>query len=329
MVESWLDHDACESALHSRPMHASTALSLNFCGLSLANPVALAAGTAGYGPELNDAFDLSRVGAVVAKSITCEPREGNAPMRIIDSSAGMLNAIGLTNVGLAVFQAQKLTSRAEIGCKLFGSVAGHSVQEYATVAQAFDIDKSIDAIELNVSCPNTSDGLQFAEHPDALRSLLREVRPVVTHKPLIVKLSPNAPDIVKMADAAIDAGADALTVANTFTAMAIDVQTRTFRLSNKRGGYSGAGIHPIIVRMIYDVYSKVARDAKKPIIGLGGVSRWEDAAEFILAGATLVGMGTALYIDPRSPLRVVDGLARWTKAQGCSNIQELIGKVKD
>ena len=132
-----------------------------------------------------------------------------------------------------------------------------------------------------------------------------------------------------MADAAIDAGADALTVANTFTAMAIDVQTRSFRLSNKRGGYSGAGIHPIIVRMIYDVYSKVARDAKKPIIGLGGVSRWEDAAEFILAGATLVGMGTALYIDPRSPLRVVDGLARWTKAQGCSNIQELIGKVKD
>ncbi|MSR41108.1 MAG: dihydroorotate dehydrogenase [Phycisphaerales bacterium] len=308
-------------------MNASDALALDFCGLSMSCPVVLAAGTAGYGVELNDAFDLAKVGAVVTKSITRAPREGNSPPRIIDSRAGMLNAIGLANVGIDAFLSEQRSTRSAVQCRLFGSVAGHATQEYIDVASAMDGDPHIDAIELNVSCPNTSDGLQFGECPVALTALLREVRPVVTRKPLIVKLSPNATDIVNMAAAAIASGADALTVANTFTAMAIDVNTRAFRLSNKRGGYSGTAIHPIIVRMVHDIYANVARDARKPIIGLGGVSRWEDAAEFILAGATLVGMGTALFIDPRSPLAVVDGLARWTRAQGCSHIAELIGAV--
>ncbi len=308
-------------------MQAGHPLALDFCGLSLSNPVLLAAGTAGYGCELNDAFDLARVGAVVSKSITRAPREGNPPTRILDSPVGMLNAIGLANVGVEAFLSQKLAARATIGCRLFGSIAGHSTQEYVSLAQAFDEDARLDAVELNVSCPNTADGLQFGEHPSVLRSLVGEVRAVVARKPLIVKLSPNAPDIVKMAEAAIASGADALTVANTWTAMAIDVHTRAFRLSNKRGGYSGPGIHPIIVRMVHDIFVQVARDAKRPIIGLGGVTRWEDAAEFILAGATLCGMGTALFIDPRSPLAVVEGLRRWTMDQGCKNITELIGQA--
>jgi dihydroorotate dehydrogenase (NAD+) catalytic subunit len=241
----------------------------------------------------------------------------------------MLNAIGLANVGIDRFMREKLPEARGLPCKLFGSVAGHSVAEYLAVASAFDAAADIAAVELNVSCPNTADGLQFGEHPEALRALLREVKPAVRTKPLFVKLSPNVGDIVAMATAAIDGGAQALVVANTFSAMAIDVDTRAPRLSRGRGGLSGPGIHPIVVRMINDVYLRAARDAKVPVIGLGGVSNWRDAAEFILAGASAVAMGTALFIDPRAPLRVVDGLAKWVDRQGCRSVAELVGAVKD
>ena len=303
-------------------------LSVQLAGVSLANPVILAAGTAGYVRELADAFPIGRVGAVTTKSITREPRHGNAPWRIIDSPAGMLNAIGLANVGLDRFMAEKLADARGLPCKLIGSVAGHAVDEYLAVAARFDQAPEIAAVELNVSCPNTSDGLQFGEHPQALRALLAEVKPAVRSKPLVVKLSPNAADIVGMARAAVEGGAQALVVANTFTAMAIDVETRAFRLSRGRGGLSGPGIHPIVVRMVHDVYRGVAREAGVPIIGLGGVTNWRDAAEFILAGATAVGMGTALFIDPRAPLAVVDGLSAWVARQGCRSVTELVGAAK-
>ncbi|MFZ9882063.1 MAG: dihydroorotate dehydrogenase, partial [Phycisphaerales bacterium] len=211
---------------------------------------------------------------------------------------------------------------------LIGSVAGHSVDEYLKVAEAFDARGEIGAIELNVSCPNTADGLQFGEHPAALRALLGEIKPRIRTKPLIVKLSPNVGDIVGMAAAAIDGGAQALVVSNTFTAMAIDVESRAFRLSRGRGGLSGPGIHPIVVRMVHDVWRGPAREAGVPIIGLGGVTNWRDAAEFILAGATAVGMGTALFIDPRSPMRVVDGLAKWVERQGCRSVSDLVGAAR-
>lgn len=303
-------------------------LSVSLAGVRLANPVVLAAGTCGYVREVADAFALDRIGAITTKSITAESREGNAPWRIIDSPAGMLNAIGLANVGLDRFMREKLPEARGLPCKLFGSVAGHTVDEYLAVASAFDTAVDIAAVELNVSCPNTADGLQFGEHPDALRALLREVKPAVRSKPLFVKLSPNVGDIVAMAKAAIDGGANALVVANTFTAMAIDVETRAFRLSRGRGGLSGPGIHPIVVRMVHDVFRMVARDAKVPVIALGGCSNWRDAAEFILAGATAVSMGTALFIDPRSPVRVVDGLDAWVARQGCRSIGELVGMAK-
>ena len=303
-------------------------LSISLAGVPLANPIVLAAGTAGYVRELADAFPLSEVGAVTSKSITREARDGNAPWRIIDSPAGMLNAIGLANVGLDRFLAEKLPTAAGLPCRLFGSVAGHSTDEYLAVARAFDAADAIAAVELNVSCPNTADGLQFGEHPTALRALLSEVKPVVARKPLFVKLSPNVGDIVAMAAAAIDGGAQALVVANTFSAMAIDVETRAYRLSRGRGGLSGPGIHPIVVRMVHDVYRSVARDAGVPVIALGGVSNWRDAAEFILAGATAVAMGTALFIDPRSPVRVARGLREWTDRQGVRSVAELVGQAR-
>ncbi|MFM7135412.1 MAG: dihydroorotate dehydrogenase [Planctomycetota bacterium] len=303
-------------------------LSVNLAGVTLANPVVLAAGTCGYVNELADAFPLNRIGAVTTKSITREARDGNAPWRIIDRPAGMLNAIGLANVGLDRFLAEKLPAAADLPCRVFGSVAGHSTDEYLAVARAFDSADAIAAVELNVSCPNTADGLQFGEHPAALRALLAEVKPVVGRKPLFVKLSPNVGDIVAMAAAAIDGGAQALVVANTFSAMAIDVETRAFRLSRGRGGLSGPGIHPIVVRMVHDVYRSVARDAGVPVIALGGVSNWRDAAEFILAGATAVAMGTALFIDPRSPVRVARGLREWTDRQGVRSVAELVGQAR-
>lgn len=274
-----------------------------------------------------DVLDLSRIGAIVTKSITAEKRDGNRPARILDAPAGMLNAIGLANKGLEAFLRDEVPRAAASPAVIIGSVAGNSIADYVRIASAFDASPHLPAIELNVSCPNTADGLIFGDDPASLRSLLAEVRPAVTRSTLIVKLGPNASSIVKLASAAVEGGADALTLINTFTALAIDVHTRRPRLSNGTAGYSGPGIHPIAVRMVHDVYRNVAREAGVPLIGLGGVMRWEDAAEFILAGATAVGMGTALFVDPRLPLKVVHGLERWVDKQGCRNISELTGCV--
>lgn len=303
-------------------------LATNLCGIPLRNPVILAAGACGYVDEIGDVLDLSRLGAVVTKSITLEPREGNRPWRILDAPAGMLNAIGLANMGLDAFLREALPRAAACPTVVIGSVAGNSIADYVKIASAFDASPRLPAIELNVSCPNTADGLIFGDDPVSLRALLAEVRPAVTRSKLIVKLSPNASSIVKLAAAAVEGGADALTLINTFTALAIDVHTRRPRIANGTAGYSGPGIHPIAVRMVHDVYRSVACDAGVPIIGLGGVMRWEDAAEFLLAGATAVGMGTALFVDPRLPLKVVRGLERWVAAQRCRNIGELIGRVE-
>jgi dihydroorotate dehydrogenase (NAD+) catalytic subunit len=277
--------------------------------------------------ELADAFDLRWLGAVTTKSITPEERAGNDPWRIIDVPGGMMNAIGLANVGLGKFLAEKLPSAAGVPCPIFGSVAGHSVEDYVRVAAAFDANTAFPIIELNVSCPNTATGLQFGDDPSALKALLAEVRPVVKRAKLFVKVSPNA-DVVKLSGAAVEAGADGLTLVNTVTAMSIDVHTRRPRLSRGRGGLSGPAIHPIAVRMVHDVYRAVAKPAGVPIIGLGGVLRWEDAAEFILVGASAVGVGTALFVDPRTPVALAKGLAQWVRAQGATSITELVGAME-
>jgi dihydroorotate dehydrogenase (NAD+) catalytic subunit len=304
-----------------------SALAVDLAGVRLRNPLLAAAGTCGYGTELAEVLDPRHLGGIVTKSITRRPREGNPPWRLIDVPRGMLNAVGLANVGLDRFLEEKLAAAARLDTVVIGSIAGDCVDDYVEVASRLDERDELPAVELNVSCPNTDDGLQFGEHPDGLRTLLAAVRPALSRTKLFVKLSPNVGDITAMAACAVEAGADAITLINTVAGMAIDVETRKTRLSRGAGGLSGPAVHPIAVRMVHDVHRDVARDANVPIVGLGGVMTWEDAAELILAGATAVGMGTALFVDPRSPIGVGRGLERWVRRQGCASIAELVGRV--
>ncbi len=349
-------------------------LGTNLCGLALGSPLILAAGTCGYVDELAEVTDLSPaggVGALVTKSITREAREGNATWRIIEHRAGMLNAIGLANVGLEKFKSEivgrierfaggrsgaKLThppTLAPIGegasekPAIIGSISGFSVDDYVAVAAAMDAVEAIPAVELNVSCPNVKHGCEFGSDPALLKELIRAVRPVLTKTRLFVKISPTvvglqAPrelGVVAISRAAIEAGtsptgpnqrpgADAMVIANTMPAMAIDVRSRAPRLSNVSGGLSGPAIHPIAVKLVHDAYRGICKSSGTPIVGLGGVMNWEDAAEFILAGARAVGMGTALFVDPRAPKRIATGLTAWVKSQGVSSIGDLVGAVK-
>ena len=303
-------------------------LATDLAGVRLANPVVLAAGTCGYGPEVVDFMDPRGVGAVTTKSITPESREGHPPWRVIDVPGCMMNAIGLANLGLARFMAEKVAPIAAMKTVAIGSIAGHSVADYVAVAAAFDAIESLPIVELNVSCPNTADGRQFGHDPLALKTVLAEVLPALSRTKLVVKLAPDAPDPIAMAAAAIEGGADGLTVSNTWPAMAIDVESRKPRLSAGRGGLSGPAVHPLAVRLVFAIHRAVAGPAKVPIIGLGGVLHWRDAAEFILAGATAVGVGTALFVDPRIPRRIVKGLEGWVKSQGCANVMELVGRVE-
>jgi dihydroorotate dehydrogenase (NAD+) catalytic subunit len=304
-------------------------LATTLAGIELRSPLIAAAGTCGYIEELPSVLDARLLGAITTKSITAEPREGNAPWRLIDVPHAMLNAIGLANVGMERFMADKLPAAANVDTVIIGSIAGHSMDDYLAVASAFDESPHLPMVELNVSCPNTSDGLQFGEHPEKLRELLRAVRPVLKQTKMIVKLSPNVGDITSMAQAAVDEGADALTLINTVSAMAIDVQSCKPRLSRGSGGLSGPAIHPIAVRMVFDVYRHVAKPSNIPIIGLGGVLRWEDAAELILAGATAVGIGTGLFIDPTLPRQIHRHLQSWVQQRGMNDISELVGLAHD
>lgn len=326
-------------------------------GIALNSPVILAAGTHGTLDEFGDVCDLSRIGGLVAKSVTPLERLGNKTYRILDlpGGAGMLNAVGLANPGIEAFERDYLPRAASLPCAVIASVAGFSIDDYVVLASRLnawgrddrtreggrgpvagirvDPVPSIDAIELNVSCPNVKAGCDFVSSPEMLTELLIEVRKVITRCKLIVKLSPFPREMLSIARAAIDAGADALTISNTIPAMSIDVHTRAPRLANVMGGMSGPGLHAVAVRLVHEVYSKLAKDAHGvgkgvPIIGAGGVMRWEDAAEFIIAGASCVQMGTALLADPRSPLRVNKGLARWVRVQGCTNIAELVGSLR-
>jgi dihydroorotate dehydrogenase (NAD+) catalytic subunit len=319
-------------------------LATDLAGVKLRNPVMLAAGTAGYVDEMAGALDLSQVGAVVTKSITALPREGNNTWRIIESRAGMLNAIGLANVGVDEFMRGEASKVARAKTTVIGSIAGFSIDDYLKVAAAMNGIERMPAVELNVSCPNVHGGTEFGVDPAALRDLVGSVRAVLTQKRLFIKLSPIVVGLpggtmVDVARAAIDGrgvpggpnrrtGADALCIANTIPAMAVDVATRLPRLANVTGGLSGPAVHPVAVKLVHEVYRKVARDAGIPIVGIGGVMTWEDAAEFILVGATAVEMGTALFVDPRAPARVARGLEAWVMRQGAGSIAELVGAVK-
>ena len=318
-------------------------LSIDLAGMPLASPVILAAGTAGTLDEMGDVLDLSRVGALVTKSITRQPREGNPTWRILECKVGMLNAIGLANVGIEHFEAHIAPRVAGVPTTVIGSIAGFSIDDYVQVAAAMDGIEAMPAVELNVSCPNVRGGTEFGSEPGLLRELVGAVRPALPSTRLFVKLSPVAVasphGVADFARAAIDAGAqpagpnqrpgaDGLCIANTMPAMGIDVRTRRARLANATGGLSGPAVHPIAVKLVYDAYRLVCRDSGTPIVGIGGVLGWDDAAEFILAGASAVEIGTGLFADPRLPLKVQRGLERWVRAQGASGIGELVGAVR-
>lgn len=303
-------------------------LSVDLAGVPLRNPIIAAAGTCGYVGEIAEVLDPHALGALVTKSITLSPRDGNPPWRLVDVPRGMLNAVGLANVGLDRFLAEHLPAASEIGTVVIGSIAGESIEEYVAVADAFDEAEALPLVELNVSCPNTSTGRLFGDDPQALRDLVSAVRPVLGRTKMLVKLSPDVGDIQAMARAAVESGADGLTLINTMSAMAIDVEARRPRLGRGSGGLSGPAIHPVAVRLVHEVFQGVARDRGIPIIGLGGVMAWQDAAEFILAGATAIGMGTALFVDPRLVLKVQRGLARWVERQGTESIADLVGRLE-
>ncbi|MCX5659061.1 MAG: dihydroorotate dehydrogenase [Planctomycetota bacterium] len=314
------------------PPSTSPALAVDLAGLCLANPMMTASGTCGYGYEYAELMDLSRLGAFVTKSVTREARKGNEAYRIVETRGGMLNAIGLANVGLEVFLAEKLPQLRKLraaGPKIIVNVAGHSVDDYVSSCARIASEPDVDAIELNVSCPNVKDGLTFGTDPALLRTVVAQVRGAMDAKvKLIVKLSPNVADITLTARAAVEGGANILSMINTYTAMAVDIHKRRPRLANNTGGLSGPAIRPLAVHLVHRVYRAVARDAGVPIIGMGGIQYWQDAVEFLLAGASGLAVGTALFVDPATPIKVAQGLEQYLAKQGCKSIREVIGTLK-
>ena len=305
----------------------SVDLSVDLAGIRLANPTLTCSGTSGYAFEYADFADLGQLGAFVTKSITLHERAGNEPTRIVETRAGMLNAIGLANVGLERFLREKAPSLAKMPCPVIVNVAGHSIDDYVKTCAAIDPWSTVAGIELHVSCPNVKDGLTFGTHPGKLRELVHEVRDAMK-KPLIIKLSPNVDDITLTAKAAIDGGANVLSLVNTFSAMAIDIWKKKPRLANVTGGLSGPAIKPIALAMTSRVYRAIAKDAGVPLIGMGGIQTWQDAAEFILAGASAIAIGTALFIDPATPMKVCAGLREYAAKQGVSRLGELVGTLE-
>lgn len=299
-------------------------LRVTLAGIELANPVIAASGTFGYGIEFEEIVALEKIGGFVTKGISLEPLTGHAAPRIIQTAAGMMNAIGLQNIGVDAFLAEKLPALKRYpACKVFVNVFGYTVGEYLGVIHKLNEAEGIAAYELNVSCPNVhAGGMSFGADPGSLEYLVSSARSA-TSQPLIVKLSPNVTSIAQMAKIAANAGADAVSLVNTFLALSIDIETRQPRLSNTTGGLSGPAIKPIAVRMVYET----ARAVNIPVIGMGGILTPEDAVEFMLAGATAVQVGTANFADPRATERIAKGLEGWCRSHHIERASTLTGAV--
>ena len=300
-------------------------MKVRLAGLELVNPVIAASGTFGYGIEFEEIVSLEKIGGFVTKGISLEPMTGHAAPRIIQTAAGMLNAIGLQNVGVEDFIARKLPPLARYPlCKIIVNIFGYTVAEYLQVIERLNQAPGIAAYELNVSCPNVhAGGMAFGSDPGSLEYLVSRARKAST-RPLIVKLSPNVTSISHMAKVVADSGADAVSLTNTFLAMAIDAETRRPRLTNITGGLSGPAIKPIALRMVYET----ARTIKIPIIGLGGIVTAEDAAEFLMAGAAAIQVGTASYADPRATERLASGLESWCRSHNVEKVSSLTGSLE-
>ena len=294
-------------------------LSIKLGSLCLNNPVIAASGTFGYGLEYSSLVDLNALGGFSTKGLSLKPKVGNPVPRVIETSSGMLNAIGLENIGLEAFLSEKLPQLKNFNTRIIVNFFGDTTQEYAAMARALSDVERLDALEMNVSCPNVEKGgLQFSSDAGVLTEVVSAVRKA-TGKFLIVKLSPNVTDITLLAKAAENAGADALSVCNTFVGMSIDLKTRKPHLANRTGGLSGPAIKPLALNLVY----QTVRAVQIPVIGIGGISSGEDAVEFLLAGAKAVQIGTANFIDPVSTLHVIEGIRQYCLANGVINLSEL------
>jgi dihydroorotate dehydrogenase (NAD+) catalytic subunit len=304
-------------------------LSVRLGDVELASPLMTASGTCGYADEYAGLVDMTALGAFVTKSITRLPRAGNDYPRIVETRAGMLNAIGLANIGLEAFLAEKVPLLERMGLPVFVNVAGETVEDYVAVAEGLCEAGVVRGLELNISCPNVkAGGLQFGTHPDQVRKVTAAVRNACPGRVLIVKLSPNVTDIAETAAAAVEAGADALSLINTFTAMAIDTERRRPILANRTGGLSGPAVRPVAVHMVHRVYTRVAREAGVPIIGMGGIQFAHDAVEFLLAGATALAVGTALFVDPGCVAGIREGLADYLRRHGFGSVGQIVGALE-
>jgi dihydroorotate dehydrogenase (NAD+) catalytic subunit len=303
---------------------AEARLETSLCGIPLRNPVLAASGTFGYGVEFERLVDLNALGGLVVKGLSREPMEGNPPPRIWEARAGMLNSIGLQNIGVRAFVREKLPALARWRTAVIANVFGYAVEDYAEVARVLESAEGLAAYELNVSCPNTRhDGIYFSSDPALLAEVVEAVKRVA-RRPVIVKLSPNVAAIEPLARAAEASGADAISLVNTFIALAIDAGARRPRLGAGFGGLSGPAIKPLALRLVY----QAAKAVKIPVIGLGGIATGEDAAEFLVAGASAVQVGTATFWDPQSPVRVARELGRFLRDEKVGNVREIVGTLE-
>jgi len=298
-------------------------LAVEIGSLKLKNPVMTASGTFGYGEEYTEFLDLNMLGAVVVKGISLKPMEGNPPPRICETPCGMLNAIGLQNIGLKRFLKEKLPYLRQFDTKIIVNILGNTIQEYVRLSKELD-DAGVDAIELNVSCPNVKKGgIIFGTDKRALSRLVSKVKKSAGKSLLITKLSPNVSDITEFAKAAEESGSDALSLINTLRGMAIDIETRRPKLANITGGLSGPAIKPVALRMVWEASQSV----RIPVIGIGGIINAQDAIEFMLAGATAIQVGTGNFINPMATIEIIHGIRSYSEGKNIDNIRDIIGSV--
>jgi dihydroorotate dehydrogenase (NAD+) catalytic subunit len=298
-------------------------LQIDIAGVCFNNPVLTASGTCGYGLDMAELIDLNRLGGICTKGLSARPMRGNVPVRIVETHGGMLNAIGLQNIGARAFIDEKLPALRSYDTRIIPNVFGYTVDEYVEAIGILEEADGIDAYELNISCPNVkAGGESFANDPQLAAEVTTAVKRA-SRRPVFVKLSPNVTDVALVARAVEDAGADALTLINTAVGMAIDIHTRRPRLANATGGLSGPAIKPIAVRCVF----QASRAVKIPVIGIGGVAAVEDALEFIIAGASAVQVGTANFYDPTASMKIVDGLGEYCRLNGLESISALVGTV--
>lgn len=298
-------------------------IAVELAGIHLKNPVMTASGTFGYGLEFAGLVDLNRLGGMVVKGLSLKPAAGNPPPRIVETASGMLNAIGLENIGIEAFVKDKLPQLKKYDTPVFANIYAETVEQYAELAERLDPVEGITGIEVNISCPNVkAGGVAFGVDPEAAAGVVKAVRNR-TGKPLMVKLSPNTADIAGMARRVEDAGADAISLINTITAMAIDIHTRKPRLGNVTGGLSGPAIKPVALRMVWQAAGAV----KIPVVGIGGITSAEDVLEFMIAGATAVQIGTANFVNPHVSMEIIDGLSQYLKENSIKSIKDIVGTL--